>query len=125
MTRLFYVLQEQGLLNEDLPTAPCDVLVLPMTEDLSPAIAFATACRGVGVKAQLYTEPKKFKAKMNYADRIGVPYVAFLGEDEVANGVVSLKDMVSGEQEKVALEAAPEWLREKVAARNKGTPIRE
>ena len=62
---------------------------------------------------------------MNYADRIGVPYVAFLGEDEVANGVVSLKDMVSGEQEKVALEAAPEWLREKVAARNKGTPIRE
>ena len=44
---------------------------------------------------------------MNYADRIGVPYVAFLGEDEVANGVVSLKDMVSGEQEKVALEAAP------------------
>ena len=125
LTRLFYVLQEQGLLNEDLPTAPCDVLVLPMTEDLSPAIAFATACRGVGVKAQLYTEPKKFKAKMNYADRIGVPYVAFLGEDEVANGVVSLKDMVSGEQEKVALEAAPEWLREKVAARNKGTPIRE
>ena len=43
----------------------------------------------------------------------------------MANGVVSLKDMVSGEQEKVALEAAPEWLREKVAARNKGTPIRE
>ena len=125
LTRLFYVLQEQNLLNEALPTSPADVLVLPMTEDLSPAIAFATACRGAGVKAQLYTEPKKFKAKMNYADRIGVPYVAFLGEDEVANGVVSLKDMVSGEQEKVALEAAPEWLREKVATRNEGTPIKE
>ncbi len=125
LTRLFYVLQEQNLLNKALPTSPADVLVLPMTEDLSPAIAFATACRGAGVKAQLYTEPKKFKAKMNYADRIGVPYVAFLGEDEVANGVVSLKDMVSGEQEKVALEAAPEWLREKVATRNEGTPIKE
>ena len=125
LTRLFYVLQEQGLLNEDLPTAPADVLVLPMTEDLSPAISFATACRGAGIRAQLYTEPKKFKAKMNYADRIGVPFVAFLGEDEVQNGVVSLKDMVSGDQEKVALAEAPEWLREKVARRNVGTPIKE
>ncbi len=125
LTRLFYVLQEQGMLNEALPTAPADVLILPMTEDLSPAIAFATACRGAGVRAQLYTEPKKFKAKMNYADRIGVPYVAFLGEDEVANGVVSLKDMVSGEQEKVALEAAPGWLKEKVTSLSAGAPVKE
>ena len=125
LTRLFYVLQEQGLLNEDLPAAPADVLILPMTGDLSPAIAFATACRGAGVRSQLYTEPKKFKAKMNYADKLGVPFVAFLGEDEVENGVVSLKDMISGEQEKVALATAPEWLREKVAARNVGAPVRE
>ena len=113
------------MLNETLPTAPADVLILPMTEDLSPAIAFATACRSAGVRSQLYTEPKKFKAKMNYADRIGVPFVAFLGEDEIQNGVVSLKDMTSGDQEKVSLSAAPDWLREKVAAGNVGTPIRE
>ncbi len=125
LTRLFYVLHEQGMLNEAFPTAPADVLILPMTEDLSVAIAFATACRGFGVRAQLYTEPKKFKAKMNYADRIGVPFVAFLGEDEIQNGLVSLKNMTSGEQEKVSLSAAPEWLREKVAARNVGAPIRE
>ncbi len=124
LTRLFYVLQEQGMLNPDLPTAPADVLVLPMTDDLSPAISFATACREAGVRAQLYTEPKKFKAKMNYADRIGVPFVAFLGEDEAANGVVSLKDMASGEQEKVSLDAAPGWLSQRVAARNQGKPIR-
>ena len=125
LTRLFYVLQEQGMLNPDLPTAPADVLVLPMTEDLSPAIAFATACRAGGVRAQLYTEPKKFKAKMNYADKIAVPFVAFLGEDEVANGVASLKDMRSGAQEKVALDQAPGWLKEKIAALGAGTPIRE
>ena len=125
LTRLFYVLQEQGLLNEDLPTAPCDVLVLPMTEDLSPAVAFATACREAGVRAQLYTEPKKFKAKMNYADHIGVPFVAFLGEDEVQNGVVSLKDMASGEQEQVPLSAAPAWLKEKAALRGRGKAIKE
>ncbi len=125
LTRLFYVLQEQEMLNEALPTAPCDVLVLPMTDDLSPAVAFATACRGAGVRTQLYTEGKKFKAKMNYADRIGVPYVAFLGEDEVANGVVSLKDMTSGDQEKVALADAPAWLKGRLAQRQLGSVIRE
>ncbi len=125
LTRLFYVLQEQEMLSEALPTAPCDVLVLPMTDDLSPAVAFATACRGAGVRTQLYTEGKKFKAKMNYADRIGVPYVAFLGEDEVANGVVSLKDMTSGDQEKVALADAPAWLKDRLAQRQLGAVIRE
>ena len=124
LTRLFYVLQEQGMLNEDLPAAPCDVLVLPMTGDLSPAISFATSCRGAGVRAQLYTEPKKFKAKMNYADRIGVPYVAFLGEDEAVSGVVSLKDMVTGDQEKVALSDAPEWLLRRVAEKSQGQPVK-
>ena len=125
LTRLFYVLQEQGMLNEDLPTAPCDVLVLPMTQDLSPAVAFATACRAAGVRAQLYTEGKKFKAKMNYADKLGAPYVAFLGEDEIAGGVVSLKDMTTGDQEKVSLSAAPQWLRARTAERTQGRPISE
>ena len=124
LTRFFYVLQEQGLLNDALPTAPADVLVLPMTEDLSAAVAFTTACRSAGVKAQLYTEPKKFKAKMNYADKLGVPYAAFLGEDEVKNGVVSLKDMTSGEQEQVSLSAAPRWLMDKVSVLNQGAPIK-
>ena len=125
LTRLFYVLQEQKLLNPELPTAPADVLVLPMTEDLSPAVAFATACRESGVRAQLYTEPKKFKAKMNYADKLSLPYVAFLGEEEVANGTVSLKDMTSGEQQALPLTEAPRWLKEQMDRRNTGAPIRE
>ena len=106
LTRLFYVLGEQGLLNDQLPTAPADVLVLPMTEDFAPAIAAATALREQGIKTQLYTEAKKFKAKMSYADKLRIPYVLFLGDDEVAAGVVSVKDMVSGEQEKLPLEEA-------------------
>ena len=58
LTRLFYVLGEQGMLNPDLPTAPADVLILPMTEDLSPAIALATQFRDNGVRAQLYGAKK-------------------------------------------------------------------
>ena len=98
LTRLFYVLEEQGYLNDALNTAPADVLILPMTEDLSPAIAFATRLRASGVRAQLYTEQKKFKQKMAYADKLKVPYIVILGEDEIAQGKVSLKNMATGEQ---------------------------
>ena len=101
VTRLFYVLGEQGLLNDEVCTAPADVLILPMTEDLSEAISLATDLRAAGVSTQIYTEKKKFKAKMNYADKLKVPYVYFLGEDEIAAGVVSCKDMRTGEQVKL------------------------
>ena len=106
LTRLFYVLGEQGMLNPDLPTAPADVLILPMTEQLSPAIALATRLRQGGIRTQLYTEQKKFKQKMTYADKLGVPFVLFLGEDEIAQGKVSLKDMATGEQALLSPEEA-------------------
>ena len=125
LTRLFYVLGEQGMLNPDLPTAPADVLILPMTEDLAPAIAVATALRGHGIRTQLYTEQKKFKAKMNYADKIGVPYVLFLGDDEIAAGVVACKDMVSGEQVKLPLTEALALMEKGLAERNQGKVIVE
>ncbi len=100
VTRLFYVLGEQGLLNDALNTAPADVLLLPMTEDLSFAVSLATRLRENGLRAQLYTENKKFKAKMNYADKTKIPFVLFLGEDEVSSGVVTCKNMTTGEQTK-------------------------
>ena len=49
LTRLFYVLQEQKLLSDEVMTAPCDVLVIPMTENRAPAIAAATAMRAAGL----------------------------------------------------------------------------
>ena len=125
LTRLFYVLEEQGYLNDQLLTAPADALVLPMTEDLSPAIALATTLREAGVRTQLYTEQKKFKAKMNYADKLGIPYVIFLGEEEIAAGLCSVKDMVSGEQVKVSPQEAAGLIQTGVAARNAGSPIRD
>ena len=125
LTRLFYVLGEQGMLNPDLPTAPADVLVLPMTEDLAPAISLSTRLRGAGVRTQLYTEQKKFKAKMNYADKIGVPYVIFLGDDELAAGVVACKDMKTGEQTKLPFAETLDLIRSGLAEKNKGAVILE
>ena len=125
LTRLFYVLEEQKYLNDGLVTAPADVLVLPMTDDLTPAIQLATRLRQAGVRTQLYTEQKKFKQKMSYADRLGVPYIALLGEDEIAQGKVSLKDMRSGEQELLDVEGAVEKIRAAMAESGKAAPILE
>lgn len=125
LTRLFYVLGEQGLLNPSLPTAPADVLILPMTQDLTQAIQLATRLRAAGVRTQLYTEQKKFKAKMNYADKLGVPYVVFLGDDEIAAGLVACKDMASGEQTKLPFDATLTRIQEGLAQRNQGKVILE
>ncbi|MBP1758960.1 MAG: Histidyl-tRNA synthetase [Firmicutes bacterium] len=125
LTRLFYVLGEQGYLNDELLTAPCDVLVLPMTEDLTPAIALATKLRDTGLRVQLYGEDKKFKAKMSYADKLGIPFVVFLGEDELSSGLISVKDMTSGKQEDLSPEEAAAYMAGMLKVRNQGTPIKE
>ena len=116
LTRLFYVLDEQGLLNPDLPSAPADALVLPMTADPAPAIALAEQLRGSGIRVQIYGEQKKFKQKMTYADRIGVPYAIFLGEDEIAQGKCSVKDMRSGEQQLLTVEEAAALIKDGISA---------
>ena len=118
LTRLFYVLDEQGLLNEALPAAPADALVLPMTEDVSKAVSLAESLRSAGLKVQLYSEQKKFKQKMSYADKLGVPYVVLLGEDEIAEGVCSVKNMATGEQVKCAPVEAAEHIRKGLAESN-------
>ena len=123
LTRLFFILNEQGLLNGEQNTAPADVLLLPMVEDLSPAVELATRFRNAGVRVQLYGEQKKFKAKMNYADKIGVPFVVFLGEDEIRDGVVACKDMKSGEQTKLGFEETLARVRDGLARMDEGAVI--
>ena len=125
LTRLFYVLGEQNMLNDALNTAPADVLILPMTQDLAPAIRLATDLRSRGIRVQLYCEQKKFKAKMSYADKLGIPYAVFLGEDEIAAGTCSVKDLSKGEQVTVTPEEAAKLISEGLAARNAGTVIVE
>ena len=123
LTRLFYVLGEQGMLNPELPTAPADVLILPMTEDLTAAISLATALRENGIRAQIHGEEKKFKQKISYADKLGIPYVIFLGEDEIQAGVVACKDLATGEQTKLDAAATIYRIKGGLAERKKGSVI--
>ena len=124
LTRLFYILQEQNMISDAVLTAPADVLILPMTDDLSAAVSLASMLRAGGLRVQLYSERKKFKAKIGYADKLGIPFVIFLGEDEIAQNVCALKNMVTGEQEAVTQAAALETIRAEIARRTAGGDIR-
>ena len=111
LTRLFYVLDEQGLLNPALPTAPADVLVLPMGE-MAPAISLAETLRQGGLRVQLYGEQKKFKQKLAYANKLEVPFAVLLGEDELSQGKCTVKNMTTGQQQTLAPEEAALAIRE-------------
>ena len=116
VTRLFYILQEQGLLSEELNTAPCDALVIPMDDGvLGHAVRCATVLREAGVRTQIYTEKKKLKAKFTYADRLRVPFAVVIGETEAAENTVSLKNLATGEQIAVPADEAAKIIREAVS----------
>lgn len=123
LTRLFFVLEDQGYLNDGLNTAPADVLILPMTENLDSAISLATAFRQAGIRTQIHAEQKKFKQKISYADKLAIPFAVFLGEDEIKQGVSTIKDMRTGDQVVLSPADAVAHIQSGLAKLNQGTPI--
>lgn len=103
LTRLFYKLNELGLIKVDRKSV-ADVLVIPMVEDLSVPIKVATLLRKQGINTEIYLNNKKLKAKFKYADKLKIPYVIILGEDEIANNKFKLKNMETGEEKEYSLE---------------------
>ena len=124
LTRLFYVLNEQRMLNEERVMAPADVMIVPMTDDLEAAVRLATELRAQNIRVQLYAEQKKFKAKIQYADKLHIPYVVFLGEDEIAAGTVSLKDLRTGDQVTVPAQDAAARILADIELRGQGTILK-
>ena len=75
------------------------------------------------VRVQLHCEKKKFKAKITYADKLHVPYVVFMGEDEIQNDTVTLKELATGEQTNTGFEEALHRIQAGLAERAQGTVI--
>lgn len=127
LTRLFYILNEFEYLNRGL-SAPADVLVIPMTDDMTSAVEISSQLRFGGIRAQIYFEKKKFKHKIGYADKLGIPYAIFLGEDELREHKVTLKKLFAGEdnadkQVTVTLDEAAALIRDGIAALGEGRCI--
>lgn len=105
LTRLFDQLNSLNLLSSDVKSI-AKVLVVPMLEQKDICLKIATKLRNAGINTQIYFDDKKIKAKFKYADKLQIPFVIIIGEDEVLNNTVTLKDMETGEQETLQLEQA-------------------
>ena len=100
LTRLFYKLNELNLIKTEKKSIS-DVLIIPMVEDLKVPISVANTLRNKGVNTEIYLNDKKLKAKFKYADKLKIPYVIVIGEDEITNNEIKIKDMKTGEEEKI------------------------
>ncbi len=109
LTRLFYKLNELNIVKEE-KRAISKVLVVSMLEDSNRALQVAAMFRNAEINTDVYLEDKKIKAKFKYADKLQIPYVAIIGEEEEQNGTVSLKNMQTGEQVQVSIDEAIEKL---------------
>jgi histidyl-tRNA synthetase len=108
LTRFFYQAQKEGLIKEKNSIAKA--LVIPMTEKISKCMEVVSKLRNAGINTDIYLENKKIKAKFKYADKLKIPYTIVVGDDEIANNVVTLKNMMTGEQESIKIEAVIEKL---------------
>lgn len=100
LTRLYYQLKQAGILNA-VAKNMAKVMIVPMLEDIKPCIKLASDLREKGVNTEIYYNKKSMKGKFNYANKLGIPYVIVIGEDEIKNGTVALKNMETGEQQNV------------------------
>ena len=104
LTRLFYKLNELQLIKSD-KYSMSDILIIPMTEDMTKSIELASDLRKEGIKTEVYLNDKKLKAKFKYADKLKIPYVAVIGEDEINSNTVKVKNMETGEETPTELDA--------------------
>ena len=103
LTRLFFILNDIGLIKADKKSIS-EILIISMIEDLTPAIETANKLRQAGINTEIYFDNKKIKTKFKYADKLKIPYVIVIGEDEIKTGTITLRNMETGEQEKKNVE---------------------
>ena len=111
LTRLFFQLTDNKIIEAGNRSIS-KVMIVSMVDDFSESIEIATKLRKNGINTQIYTDNAKIKKQFNYANRLGIPYVIIIGEDEINNNVISLKNMESGEQETVSVEKAIEIIKD-------------
>ncbi len=103
LTRLFYILNEMDELSDAFDNV-CDVMLMPMTEDRSYVISLSASLRRQGLNVQVNFESGKMKSRLNYANRLRIPFVIFVGEDEISSGKLTLKNMTTGDQIQTSIE---------------------
>lgn len=101
LTRLFYQIQEAKIIELNQTSTKTQVLIVPMNTEIEASIKVANRLREAGIIAELYFEETKLEKKITYANKLGIPFLILIGEDELKSGLLSLKEMSSGEQSKL------------------------
>jgi len=104
LSRLFYQLKEANFFKENTSSTLTKVLVVPMDENIAYSIGISNELKKAGIITEVYFEEGKFAKKLSYANKLGIPYVIIIGSDEISSGILTLKDMKSGEQFKLTIE---------------------
>ena len=74
------------------------------------ALKFLSKLRSKGIKSEIYPDAVKIKKQMNYANKKGVPFVLMVGENELSEGKFQLKNMSTGEQQKLGIDHILDYL---------------
>ncbi len=111
LSRLFYQLREANVISVSGVKTPTRILFVPLGDTSAYAIKTANYIRQMGVNTEVYLNEGKLAKKLNYANKLGIPYVAIIGEDEVRNNMVCIKDMNSGEQSVYTIDELTEFVK--------------
>jgi len=104
LTRLFYQLNEAGMAMGNEAASLTQALIIPMGEDVEYAVMTANRLRAEGIITEVYMEEAKTAKKLTYANKLNIPFVVLIGEDEISSNILTLKDMKQGEQSKLPVE---------------------
>ena len=117
LERILVVMGERKMFPQSVVSTPADVMVVQWFANRTELyLAFATELRKAGLRVELYPETptgdgKKVGDKQfKYAAARGIPCVAVIGADELANGTVTVKNMTTGEQKTIARAETVKWL---------------
>lgn len=103
LTRLFFVLKEIGFLDNYKVEKSMEYLIIPIGDTLEYCIEIYKMSLAKGKYTEIYLEDDKLKKKLNYANKLGIPNVILIGENEVLKREIKIKDMASGEEKVINL----------------------
>jgi histidyl-tRNA synthetase len=102
--RIFDVLNQLNLYPQETTTGVQLLFINFGAAEAAYCLKLAAQARKAGIRTEIYPDSVKMKKQMSYANAIGAAYVALVGEDEMQNATISLKNMVSGEQKTLSIE---------------------
>lgn len=112
LERIIVVMTEREMFPSKLVSSPADVMVTIWSEpNAEDAISLAKELRATGLRVNVYPTPDKIGNQFKYASSRGIPIVAVLGDDELAQGEVSLKDLRTGEQIREKRDSVSVWIK--------------